>query len=81
MEKLEQENVRSIVVGSYEYIAQDYFYTLNMNDKIYVYIFSVALLGLVSGKKTNDVDFGDDSNIVSWIHNKIHFDINKVLDP
>jgi hypothetical protein len=80
VEKLGQENVMSVVAGSYGYIAPEYAYTLNVNEKSDIYSFGVVLLELVTGKKTNDVEFGDDSDIVRWIRNQIHIDVNKVLD-
>lgn len=58
----------------------EYAYTLNVNEKSDIYSFGVVLLELVTGKKTNDVEFGDDSDIVRWIRNQIHIDVNQVLD-
>jgi hypothetical protein len=80
MEKLGQEVVMSVVAGSYGYIAPEYAYTLKVNEKSDIYSFGVVLLELVTGKKLNDVEFGDDSGIVCWIRNQNHIDINKVLD-
>ena len=44
------------------------------------YNFGVVLPKLVTGKKPNDVEFGDYSDIVRWVRNQIHIDINNVLD-
>jgi len=80
VEKLSQENVMSVVAGSYGYIAPEYAYSCKVNEKSDIYSFGVVLLELVTGKKPNDVEFGDDSDIVRWIRNQIHIDINNVLD-
>ena len=32
------------------------------------------------GKKPNDVEFGDYSDIVRWVWNQIHIDINNIMD-
>eukprot|EP00253_Pinus_taeda_P014838 PITA_14838 len=80
VEKLGQENVMSVVAGSYGYIAPEYAYSRKVIEKSDIYSFGVVLLELVTGKKPNDIEFGEDSDIVRWIRNQIHNDINKVLD-
>lgn len=61
-------------------MSAEYSYTLEVTEKSDIYSFGVVLLELVTGKKPNDVEFGDDSDIVRWIRNHIHIDINNVLD-
>lgn len=80
VEKLGENNAMSIVAGSYGYIAPEYAYTLKVNEKSDIYSFGVVLLELVTGKKPNDVEFGDVSDIVRWARNQIHIDINNILD-
>nr|AEP14546.1 clavata 1-like protein [Pinus pinaster]AEP14547.1 clavata 1-like protein [Pinus pinaster] len=80
VEKLGQKNIVSGVAGTYGYIAPEYAYTHKVNEKSDIYSFGVVLLELVTGKKPNDVEFGDYSDIVRWVRNQIHIDINDVLD-
>jgi len=80
VEKLGQENVMSVVAGSYGYIAPEYAYSSKVNEKSDIYSFGVVLLELVTGKKPNDIEFGVDSDIVKWIGNQTDIDMNNVLD-
>ena len=58
----------------------EYAYTHNVNEKSDIYNFGVVLLELVTGKKPNDVEFGDYSDIFRWVWNQIHINISNVLD-
>ncbi|GMH19699.1 hypothetical protein Nepgr_021540 [Nepenthes gracilis] len=72
----------SVVAGSYGYIAPEYAYTLQVDEKSDIYSYGVVLLEIVSGKRSVDREFGDGNNIVDWVRSKIKTKdgINDVLD-
>lgn len=57
----------------------EYAYTLKVNEMSGIYNFVVVLLELVTGKKLNDVEFGDYLGIFRWVWKQINIDINRVL--
>ncbi|KAK9949252.1 hypothetical protein M0R45_004785 [Rubus argutus] len=57
----------SRVAGSYGYIAPEYAYTLKVTEKSDVYSFGVVLLELITGKRPNDLSFGENKDIVKWV--------------
>ncbi|KAG0579542.1 hypothetical protein KC19_4G105400 [Ceratodon purpureus] len=61
----------SIVAGSYGYIAPEYAYTLNVNERSDVYSFGVVLLELVTGRQPIASEFGDAMTIVTWAKKQI----------
>ncbi|XP_062005405.1 LRR receptor-like serine/threonine-protein kinase HSL2 [Rosa rugosa] len=57
----------SRIAGSYGYIAPEYAYTLKVTEKSDVYSFGVVLLELITGKRPNDLSFGENKDIVKWV--------------
>ncbi|XP_042512402.1 leucine-rich repeat receptor-like protein kinase TDR [Macadamia integrifolia] len=61
----------SVIAGSYGYIAPEYAYTLQVDEKSDIYSFGVVLMEILSGKRSVDAEFGDGNNIVDWVRSKI----------
>lgn len=73
--KVVQSNVGNdsstrVIAGTHGYIAPEYGYTYRVNEKSDVYSFGVVLMELVTGKRPMEVEFGENKDIVSWVHNK-----------
>lgn len=45
----------------------EYAYTLKVTEKSDVYSFGVVLLELITGKRPNDLSFGENKDIVKWV--------------
>ncbi|MBA0751086.1 hypothetical protein Gogos_002453 [Gossypium gossypioides] len=56
----------------------EYAYTCNINEKCDVYSFGVVLMGLVTGKRPLEPEFGENKDIVHWIYTKL--ENNEILD-
>lgn len=61
----------SVIAGSYGYIAPEYAYTLQVDEKSDIYSFGVVLMEILSGKRSVDAEFGDGNSIVDWMRSKI----------
>lgn len=61
----------SVIAGSYGYIAPEYAYTLQVDEKSDIYSYGVVLLEILSGKRSVDSEFGDGNSIVDWVRSKI----------
>ncbi|XP_057952248.1 leucine-rich repeat receptor-like protein kinase TDR [Malania oleifera] len=72
----------SVIAGSYGYIAPEYAYTLQVDEKSDIYSYGVMLMEILSGKRSVDPEFGDGNNIVDWVRTKIKAKngINDILD-
>ncbi|KAK4353127.1 hypothetical protein RND71_028645 [Anisodus tanguticus] len=72
----------SVIAGSYGYIAPEYAYTLQVDEKSDIYSYGVVLMEILSGKRCVDSEFGDENNIVDWVISKMKSrnGINDVLD-
>ncbi|MED6207658.1 Receptor-like protein kinase 7 [Stylosanthes scabra] len=72
--KIVQANVAKdsthVIAGTHGYIAPEYGYTYKVNEKSDVYSFGVVLMELVTGKKPIEAEFGENKDIVSWVHSK-----------
>ena len=51
-------------------IGAEYGYTYKVNEKSDVYSFGVVLMELVTGKRPIEPEFGENKDIVSWVHSK-----------
>ncbi|KAJ8540176.1 hypothetical protein K7X08_026565 [Anisodus acutangulus] len=72
----------SVIAGSYGYIAPEYAYTLQVDEKSDIYSYGVVLMEILSGKRSVDSEFGDGNGIVDWMRSKMKSrnGINEVLD-
>ncbi|KAJ8537112.1 hypothetical protein K7X08_035513 [Anisodus acutangulus] len=72
----------SIIAGSYGYIAPEYAYTSQVDEKSDIYSYGVVLMEILSGKRSVEPEFGDGNSIVDWIRSKLKTKngINDVLD-
>ncbi|OIW07325.1 hypothetical protein TanjilG_11959 [Lupinus angustifolius] len=61
----------SVIAGSYGYIAPEYAYTLQVDEKSDIYSYGVVLMEILSGKRSVDSEFGDGNSIVDWVRCKI----------
>uniref|UniRef100_A0A7I4E7T7 Protein kinase domain-containing protein n=1 Tax=Physcomitrium patens TaxID=3218 RepID=A0A7I4E7T7_PHYPA len=64
---LDDDASMSVVAGSYGYIAPEYAYTLNVDEKTDVYSFGVVLMELITGRRPVAAEFGDAMDIVRWV--------------
>ncbi|XP_068649902.1 leucine-rich repeat receptor-like protein kinase TDR [Aristolochia californica] len=68
---IQTDESMSVVAGSYGYIAPEYAYTLQVDEKSDIYSFGVVLMEILSGKRSVDSEFGDGNSIVDWFRSKI----------
>ncbi|XP_071736927.1 receptor-like protein kinase 7 [Rutidosis leptorrhynchoides] len=71
------------IAGTYGYIAPEYGYTTNVTEKSDIYSFGVVLMELVTGKKPMEPEFGENKDIVYWVHNEMRSkdDVVALVDP
>ncbi|CAK9135141.1 unnamed protein product [Ilex paraguariensis] len=79
---MECDESMSVIAGSYGYIAPEYAYTLQVDEKSDIYSYGVVLMEILSGKRSVDAEFGDGNSIVDWVRFKIKMKdgIKDVLD-
>eukprot|EP00268_Persea_americana_P003651 TRINITY_DN11117_c1_g1_i1.p1 TRINITY_DN11117_c1_g1~~TRINITY_DN11117_c1_g1_i1.p1 ORF type:complete len:1060 (+),score=125.79 TRINITY_DN11117_c1_g1_i1:99-3182(+) len=79
---IQTDESMSVIAGSYGYIAPEYAYTLQVDEKSDIYSFGVVLMEILSGKRSVDSEFGDGNSIVDWVRSKIKSKdgVSEVLD-
>ncbi|XP_048229153.1 leucine-rich repeat receptor-like protein kinase TDR [Ricinus communis] len=79
---IQSDESMSVIAGSYGYIAPEYAYTLQVDEKSDIYSFGVVLMEIISGKRSVDAEFGDGNSIVDWVRSKIKTKdgVNDILD-
>ncbi|GJX23870.1 receptor-like protein kinase HAIKU2 [Tanacetum coccineum] len=72
-----------LIAGTHGYIAPEYGYTLNVTEKSDIYSFGVVLMELATGKKPMEPEFGENKDIVHWVHNEMRKKDNMyaLVDP
>ncbi|XP_030488704.2 leucine-rich repeat receptor-like protein kinase TDR [Cannabis sativa] len=68
---IQTDESMSVIAGSYGYIAPEYAYTLQVDEKSDIYSYGVVLMEILSGKRSVDAEFGDGNSIVDWMRTKI----------
>ncbi|OAY48126.1 leucine-rich repeat receptor-like protein kinase TDR [Manihot esculenta] len=68
---IQSDESMSVIAGSYGYIAPEYAYTLQVDEKSDIYSYGVVLMEIISGKRSVDSEFGDGNSIVDWVRSKI----------
>ncbi|XP_058205212.1 leucine-rich repeat receptor-like protein kinase TDR [Rhododendron vialii] len=68
---IECDESMSVIAGSYGYIAPEYAYTLQVDEKSDIYSFGVVLMEILTGKRSVDSEFGEGNSIVDWVRTKI----------
>lgn len=79
---IQTDESMSVIAGSYGYIAPEYAYTLQVDEKSDIYSYGVVLMEILSGKRSVDSEFGDGNSIVDWVRSKIKIKdgVNQILD-
>ncbi|PSR93325.1 Leucine-rich repeat receptor-like protein kinase [Actinidia chinensis var. chinensis] len=68
---IECDESMSVIAGSYGYIAPEYAYTLQVDEKSDIYSFGVVLMEILTGKRSVESEFGEGNSIVDWVRSKI----------
>ncbi|XP_047321247.1 leucine-rich repeat receptor-like protein kinase TDR [Impatiens glandulifera] len=68
---IQTDESMSVIAGSYGYIAPEYGYTLQVDEKSDIYSYGVVLMEIVTGKRSVDSEFGDGNCIVDWMRSKL----------
>ncbi|THU71744.1 hypothetical protein C4D60_Mb04t04710 [Musa balbisiana] len=61
----------SVIAGSCGYIAPEYAYTLQVDEKSDIYSFGVVLMEMVSGRRSVEAEYGEGNSIVDWVRGKM----------
>ncbi|KAK1304778.1 Leucine-rich repeat receptor-like protein kinase TDR [Acorus calamus] len=66
------DETMSVIAGSYGYIAPEYAYTLQVDEKSDIYSYGVVLMEILSGKRSVDTtEFGEGNSIVDWVRARV----------
>ncbi|KAI9101462.1 hypothetical protein K1719_023944 [Acacia pycnantha] len=68
---IQSDESMSVIAGSYGYIAPEYAYTLQVDEKSDIYSYGVVLMEILCGRRSVEAEFGDGNSIVDWVKSKI----------
>ncbi|KAG1359269.1 Leucine-rich repeat receptor-like protein kinase TDR [Cocos nucifera] len=75
----------SVIAGSYGYIAPEYAYTLQVDERSDVYSYGVVLMEMVTGRRSVEAEYGEGNSIVECLRARVGRGegggVWKVLDP
>ncbi|KAK4740676.1 hypothetical protein SAY87_024264 [Trapa incisa] len=79
---IQADESMSVIAGSYGYIAPEYAYTLQVDEKSDIYSYGVVLMEILSGRRSVESEFGEGNSIVEWVRSKIRSKdgVDEVLD-
>ncbi|MCL7028128.1 hypothetical protein MKW94_014738 [Papaver nudicaule] len=79
---IQTDESMSVIAGSCGYIAPEYAYTLQVDEKSDIYSYGVVLMEILSGKKSVEPEFGEGNSIVDWVRSKVKTKegVTEVLD-
>ncbi|CAH9090744.1 unnamed protein product [Cuscuta epithymum] len=80
---IQSDESMSVIAGSYGYIAPEYGYTLQVDEKSDIYSYGVVLMEVITGKRSVEAEFGEGKSVVDWVRSKLNKGkdgINEVLD-
>ncbi|XP_073011429.1 uncharacterized protein [Typha latifolia] len=61
----------SVIAGSCGYIAPEYAYTLQVDERSDIYSYGVVLMEILSGRRSVEADYGEGNSIVEWVRTKV----------
>ncbi|KAJ6807355.1 receptor-like protein kinase HSL1 [Iris pallida] len=67
----ENDSSTTVIAGTYGYLAPEYAYSSKASTKCDVYSYGVVLMELITGKKPNEPEFGENKDIIYWVNSKM----------
>ncbi|KAL0542791.1 hypothetical protein IC582_017868 [Cucumis melo] len=78
---ISKDKSTSVIVGSCGYIAPEYAYTLNVNEKSDIFSYGMVILELITGRRPTDLEC-EENNLVKWVSTNLEGEgLNHILDP
>ncbi|KGN49260.1 receptor-like protein kinase HSL1 [Cucumis sativus] len=71
----------SVIAGSCGYIAPEYAYTLNVNEKSDIFSYGMVILELITGRRPTDLEC-EENDLVKWVRTTLEGKgLSHILDP
>ncbi|KAF3325130.1 leucine-rich repeat receptor-like protein kinase TDR [Carex littledalei] len=61
----------SVIAGSCGYIAPEYAYTLQVDERSDIYSYGVVLLEILTGRRSVEAEYGEGNSIVDWVRSRV----------